>query len=110
MLHLLFVATVVIIAIALLPAALVVLPWLLAAGLLVVGIGLLIALFAYAPETAVALVVMAAVVASVYGLAQILRRRGGRRETASTPSQPPGQPSDPLGSALQQLHEALTPR
>ena len=108
MLHLLFVVAVVIIAIALLPAALVVLPWLLAAGLLVVGIGLLIALFAYAPETAVALLVTAGVVAGFYSLAQGLRRGGGRRETAKTPSQFPGPPSDPLGSALQQLHEALS--
>lgn len=108
MLHLLFVVAVVIIAIALLPAALVVLPWLLAAGLLVVGIGLLIVLFAYAPDTAVALVATAGVVAASYGLTQSLRRGGGRRETTKTPSQSPGQPSDPLGSALQQLRDALT--
>src|SRR5882724_11550414 len=104
MLHLLFVIAVVIIAIALLPAALAVLPWLLAAALVVIGIGVLIALFAYAPEAAVALVATAGVAASLYRLWQNLRRRGRHRDTGEAAIQP----SDLLGRALQQLHEALT--
>jgi hypothetical protein len=103
MLHILFVIAVVIIAIALLPAALAVLPWLLAGVLVVIGIGVSVASFAYSPEVAVALVVTAGVAASLYNLGQNLRRRAWQRNTGKAAIQP----SESVGKALQQLHEAL---